>query len=58
MNIHLHRNDILQLIYKKFNIEYDLIKDNNNVVVDVVSRNRDALITWESSNIEVENPSK
>ena len=55
MNLHLHKLDVLKLICAKYNILYDEIKDENNVTVDIVFKDKDVCITWESKGFEVTN---
>ena len=54
MNLHLHKNDILRLICDKYSIAYDLLKDVNGFVVDVVIKEPGIFVTWERSNYEIE----
>jgi len=55
MNLHLHKLDVLKLICAKYNILYDEIKDENNVTVEIVFKDKDVCITWESKGFEVVN---
>lgn len=54
MNLHLHKYDVLKLICDKYQINYDILKDNIGTIVDIVIKEPGILITWEGTGYEAE----
>ena len=54
MNIHLHKYDILKLICDKYQISYDILKNDIGTTVDIVLKESGTVITWEGTGYETE----
>ncbi len=54
MNLHLHKNDVLKLIYDKYQFAYDIIKDENDTEIHIFLKDPGINITWEGSGYETQ----